>query len=137
MNKPEPNIIHPEVAPFIVYDLNIWADTNDELRLSVYPVSVINNDWENISGTDYDRMGYSYFFDTANELDWPIVDWLLCSYLSLPDWSDIEGLDEWTTFYGDTSALEADCMGNKAPMPARLQKFLKALPAYKPKSEEM
>ena len=60
------------------------------------------------------------------------IDWWLCSFLSAPDWSGLDGLTEWQTYY-ETDTFEAEAMGDKKPMPPSLRKWLDELPAYEPR----
>lgn len=136
----EPDLIYgvagnPMVySPFRTYDVNIWADDPESLHISIYPVTICADDPEEIAGTDYDRGHYSWEYSVSNPIDHDAINWWLCSYLALPDWSDLEGLDEWTTYWGDTDQFEAECMGVKSPMPDRIRMFLD-LPEYKPREE--
>lgn len=133
MNQQEPDIIYPVSIPFRTYDLNLWSGDNNILNLTAYPILLNKTYPDEVEGTDYDSGFYSWSFQLDNAVDYSVIDWLLCSYLSLVDWSDIDGLDEWNTFYGNIEGLEAECFGEKTPMPDRLKKWLNELPAYEPR----
>ena len=122
-------------SPYKNYDVNIWADDLEKLHVSIYPLIVTADDPEEIAGTDYDSGYYSHEYLVSNELDHEAIEWWLCSYLSLTDWTSMEGLDEWTTYYGDTFDFEAGCMGVKTLMPDRIREWLNSLPEYKPREE--
>lgn len=134
-NTQEPDIIYPVMtySPFKTYDLNIWSNDNNILNLTAYPVMIYKNDPDEIAGTDYDGEYYSVSLELDKTIDYSVIDWLLCSHLSLVDWSDIDGLDEWNTFYGSVEDLEAECFGKKLPMPDRLRNWLNSLPEYEPR----
>jgi hypothetical protein len=122
-------------SPYKNYDVNIWADDLETLHISIYPLLVSADDPEEIAGTDYDSGYYSHEYLVSNKLDHEAIEWWLCSYLSLTDWTGMEGLDEWTTYYGNTSDFEAEAMGEKKPMPDRVRRWLDSLPAYEPRGE--
>jgi hypothetical protein len=137
----EPNLVNPELrqdrppmvySPFRTYDIEIWSQDDSLLNITAYPVMIDPEDNESISGTDYDSPFYSREYSIDLEDDHAEIDWWLCSYLSAPDWSGLDGMTEWQTYFG-TDTFEAEAMGDKRPMPPSLRKWLDELPAYEPR----
>lgn len=123
-------------SPYRTYDINIWADDTHTLHITIYPVAVWADEPEEISGTDYEVGYYSHEYEVANKTDHEAIEWWLCDFLSCGGWDEMENLDEWDTYWGDTADFEAKAMGEKKPMPARIRQWLDSLPAYEPRKQE-
>lgn len=122
-------------SPYRNYDVNIWADDLETLHISIYPLLVSADDPEEIAGTDYDSGNYSHEYKVANKIDHEAIEWWLCDFLSCGGWDEMENLDEWNTYWGDTAGFEAEAMGEKKPMPDRVRRWLDSLPAYEPREQ--
>lgn len=119
-------------SPFRTYDIEIWSQENNLLNITAYSVMIDPEDNQSISGTDYDSPFYSREYSSDNPDDWEEINWWLCSYLTCSDWTNLEGMSEWQTYYG-TDDFEAEAMGDKEPMPPSLRKWLDDLPDYEPR----
>jgi hypothetical protein len=128
----EPDLVTPQTRylPFRKYDINTWSNEDNVLNVTAYKLSVYKSDPEEISGTDYDSEYFTWSMDTTNEDDWPAIDWFVCEKLYLPDWTGIDGLDEWTTYDCNTDDyLEA----TTKPAPRVVKEWIDKLPAYEPR----
>jgi len=130
----EPDLITPKrimvYSPYRNYDINIWSNDDSVLNVTAYQLSVYKSAPEEIAGTDYDSEYFSWSMETSNEDDWPAIDWWVCDKLRLPDWTTIDGIDEWDTYHSDTGDYEA---GARKPAPKVVKDWLDKLPAYEPR----
>lgn len=128
----EPDLVTPRItySPYRTYDINIWSNEDDVINITAYKLSVYESDPEEISGTDYDSEYFTWSLSTNHEPDWPALDWWVCDKLGLPDWTSLDGLDEWDTYHSDTADFTSAII--KAP-PKRVTDWLDNLPAYKPR----
>ncbi len=127
----EPDLVTPPMrySPYRTYDINIWSNSDHEINITAYKLSVYKNDPEEISGTDYDSEYFTWSLSTNLEPDWPALDWWVCQKLGLPDWTGLDGLDEWDTYHANTD----DFAGGLPPVPKAIREWLDNLPAYKPR----
>jgi len=134
----EPDVITPptKYSSFRTYDIEIWSGDDNEVCVTAYPVYLDIEDPEQIAGTDHDSKYYTKTYYLSDESVHNEIDWWLCSFLSLTDWTNLEGLTEWQTYWGNTPDFEGEAMGEKKPMPASIEKWLDELPEYEPDRRE-
>lgn len=128
----EPDLVTPRItySPYRTYDINIWSNDDNVINITAYRLSVYASDPNEISGTDYDVEYFSWSLSTDHEPDWPALDWWVCDKLGLPDWTSLDGIDEWDTYHSDTADYISET--TKAP-PKQVTDWLDNLPAYEPR----
>jgi hypothetical protein len=134
----EPDVVTPKMkySPYKTYDVNVWAEDLETLHIGIWRVAVSADDPEEIDGTDYDWASEGYELSVSNPAHHAEIEWWLCDFYSCEDWSEMEHLDEWTTYYGNIGDYEAEAEGNKKPMPISIKERFLALPEYKPREQE-
>jgi hypothetical protein len=128
----EPDLVTPQkrYSPYRNYDLNIWSNDDGVINITAYKLSVYRGDPEEISGTDYDAEDFTWSLSADHAPDWPDFGWWVCEKLGLPDWTGLDGLDEWDTYHSDTADYLSDTP--KAP-PRKVVEWLDSLPEYEPR----
>lgn len=128
----EPDLVTPTIrySAYRNYDINIWSNDDSVINITAYPLMVYEKDPEEISGTDYDSEYFTWSLSTNHEPDWPALDWWVCDKLGLPDWTSLDGLDEWDTYHSNTADY---FVKTSQPAPRIVTDWLDSLPAYEPR----
>jgi hypothetical protein len=128
----EPDVVtpRPKYSAYRNYDINIWSQDDRLINITAYRLSVYESDPEEVSGTDWDEDYFTWSLSANHEPDWPVLDWLVCDKLGLPDWTSLDGIDEWDTYHSNT----ADYLSETAKAPPRaVVEWLDSLPEYEPR----
>jgi hypothetical protein len=128
----EPDLVtpRPKYSAYRNYDINIWSQDDSVINITAYRLSVYESDPEEVSGTDYDSEYFTWSLSTDHEPDWPALDWWVCDKLGLPDWTSLDGLDEWDTYHSDTADYLS---GTTKPAPRAVAEWLDSLTEYEPR----
>lgn len=134
----EVDVVSPRIPKFLskqTYDINYYAPDEHTLKISAYEILWDRQNPEQAVGTNF-RKEFTLELSTHKEADWGLIDWVVCDHFELPDWTNIENIDEWEVYSGETQTLLTDGtdLHNK-DLPRRLAEWLDTLPIYKAQLE--